>query len=586
MAENPNITELDSDYEPKENRAGEINGALPGECAGVRYWTKDDDGNLVPADGEPLSVENARTADIGIASSSSLESLSSDISAGDLVHIKQPDTPYRLSSWIDINASNVDIVFESRFAKNGEPVIKVADGGNVGGIRVGTGSTQITDVTIQNFGFHGNPTNQDSTVKRLHGVIFDNAKDCVLDAYFITRTHPYHEHNSGGSGVSCHNQSQSITITNGLIDDIGDRGIQLAGSEHRIEGNRAVNGFDRGTSLDVQQSDGSFYPAHDCKVIGNVYKDNSDGSCVAVSEVGATGNLVADNHMLGQFRGAVQFDNSNATNNEAVGNVVHHTATDNSQFVIVLGTRCVAEGNHIVNTTGSANGIFTSVGSDATIRNNYVEETGGCTIVRNPSADATVRNNELYASGGYGIQISNRAVVRENTVEGDGGSPAIFITGEGSVVADNFVDGNTNHGIDVQASDVEVANNRIVNFGSGGGKAGIITLNDTSLSGIVIRDNVGKTSNSPRAFIVGRTGSESVIGNTLLSSVTALDFDVTPHDVRGNDPAYYFDAAPSNPYSGQEVLASATWDPDGDGNGEKVVYDGTAWNEAADLPNV
>jgi len=56
MAENPNITELDSEYEPKENSAVEINGALPGEGDGVSYWTKDDDGNLVPADGEPLSV--------------------------------------------------------------------------------------------------------------------------------------------------------------------------------------------------------------------------------------------------------------------------------------------------------------------------------------------------------------------------------------------------------------------------------------------------------------------------------------------------------------------------------------------------
>jgi len=75
MAENPNITELDSDYEPKENSAVEINGALPGEGDGVSYWTKDADGNLVPAGGEPLSVGSATVND--------------DLSAG---AISSPDT--------------------------------------------------------------------------------------------------------------------------------------------------------------------------------------------------------------------------------------------------------------------------------------------------------------------------------------------------------------------------------------------------------------------------------------------------------------------------------------------------------------
>jgi len=36
---------------------------------------------------------------------------------------------------------------------------------------------------------------------------------------------------------------------------------------------------------------------------------------------------------------------------------------------------------------------------------------------------------------------------------------------------------------------------------------------------------------------------------------------------------------------GKVTLASPTWDPDGDGNGEIVCYDGTAWQEVVDLPN-
>lgn len=59
----PDITELDDDYEPKADSAVTVNGSLPGEGSGVEYWTKDDDGNLVPADGEPLSVGEILNSD-------------------------------------------------------------------------------------------------------------------------------------------------------------------------------------------------------------------------------------------------------------------------------------------------------------------------------------------------------------------------------------------------------------------------------------------------------------------------------------------------------------------------------------------
>jgi len=44
------------------------------------------------------------------------------------------------------------------------------------------------------------------------------------------------------------------------------------------------------------------------------------------------------------------------------------------------------------------------------------------------------------------------------------------------------------------------------------------------------------------------------------------------------------DSAP-NHREGRVVLASPSWDPDGDGNGEIVCSDGSAWNEVVDLPN-
>jgi len=44
------------------------------------------------------------------------------------------------------------------------------------------------------------------------------------------------------------------------------------------------------------------------------------------------------------------------------------------------------------------------------------------------------------------------------------------------------------------------------------------------------------------------------------------------------------DSAPSHS-AGRLALASPTWDPDGDGNGELVMSDGSAWQEVVDLPN-
>lgn len=37
---------------------------------------------------------------------------------------------------------------------------------------------------------------------------------------------------------------------------------------------------------------------------------------------------------------------------------------------------------------------------------------------------------------------------------------------------------------------------------------------------------------------------------------------------------------------GDVALAGSGWDPDGDGNGELVIFDGTAWQEILDLPNL
>jgi len=78
--------------------------------------------------------------------------------------------------------------------------------------------------------------------------------------------------------------------------------------------------------------------------------------------------------------------------------------------------------------------------------------------------------------------------------------------------------------------------------------------------------------------------SQIFMGEQLL-----INNDIDMRDVNSIEStlSYQFNAQDSAPgaAAGYIVLASPTWDPDGDGNGEIVAYDGSAWQEVVDLPN-
>jgi len=79
------------------------------------------------------------------------------------------------------------------------------------------------------------------------------------------------------------------------------------------------------------------------------------------------------------------------------------------------------------------------------------------------------------------------------------------------------------------------------------------------------------------------------LGNTdydvsLAAQCEGIDLQNLQYET-GNALAYQgYDSAPTAGL-GRVVVASPNWDPDGDGNGELVMYDGSAWQEVADLPN-
>lgn len=220
--------------------------------------------------------EQAGSHSVLIDSVTKLENLDSNLSQGDVALVEQPATPYRTSSWIDIDTQDVTVAFESQWAKDGEPIVKPSDGADVGGVRIGN-STQADGVTVINFGFHGNESTMTGSVKRLHGVNVVDAKNFHIHRAAATKTHPYHEHGTGGSGISAGPNATDGRITQCFTDDIGDRGIQVAGKRVSVVGSTLINGYDRGVSLNANYS-GSQTHAEMCMGMGNTAYNNSDGS--------------------------------------------------------------------------------------------------------------------------------------------------------------------------------------------------------------------------------------------------------------------------------------------------------------------
>lgn len=179
-----------------------------------------------------------------ITSTAGLEGLGSNLSDGEVICVAQPDMPYRTSSWIDVDNSNVTIKFESKWAKNGEPILKIADGANVGGIRVGV-STMVRNVTIQGYGHHGNDLNQDQSVKDLDGIVLKQCSDVEIVDGFFTRTSPYHEHDTGGDAIRVTSNTSDYRIRNIRSDHIGDQTLRLIGDGGVIQNIVGTNGFDR-----------------------------------------------------------------------------------------------------------------------------------------------------------------------------------------------------------------------------------------------------------------------------------------------------------------------------------------------------
>jgi len=427
-----------------------------------------------------------------VTTTSELESAFNNLSAGDSIQVAQPDAPYRTTQWLDIDTDDVTVGFESKFADSGEPIVKPADGANVGGIRVGENAT-ASHITIAGFGYDGNTNNQDSTVKNLHGILLERknaVKDVTIRDVYLTRTHPYHEHNSGGSGITIKDGVENYTLERIHVEDIGDRGIETQGNYGRIRGVFSRNGFDRVVATNVGNYGGS-QGARYLTINGVVSVDNMEGSIVKCEDGGsaesahinvsnvvlygdghsafaavgntrdvAVTNIVADHNQGDAATPTIECQSN--TSNIEVSNVVSHTP--DGAGALLQGTNISLSNAQIYN-AGKAG--VSSAGTDLKLNNVTIEGAGsdgvyldairatlrGVTSRLNSDAgikavdttsdidvfNCTTRDNNQASSGAYEIGLAGSDIVVEDTkVRSRGGG---FSIGVRSAAADVFLDG-------------------------------------------------------------------------------------------------------------------------------------------------
>ncbi|MFB9804129.1 hypothetical protein ACFFQF_00905 [Haladaptatus pallidirubidus] len=268
--------------------------------------------------------------DILTTSASGIGSLPSNVSDGDVVRVKRPDTPYIVTSQIKFDGvDGLTIEFESPLAKDGNPIMKAADGADIGGFIFGE-TTACSDITVKNYGWDGNRPNQ-GTATRLHGITTYQVDGFTLDEYDIRRTSPQ-EHGSGGSGITIYAGTTDYTIRDGYIEDPGDRGIQLGGDEGHIHGYKLQTGYDRAIAGDAQRPDGPTDKASHVVISDCIAYDITDGTAFGFTQ--ASDNISMNNVTSVRCQRTVRFA-GNGNNLRASG--IHAYEHTSSSPVYILG---------------------------------------------------------------------------------------------------------------------------------------------------------------------------------------------------------------------------------------------------------
>lgn len=528
---------------------GPANARPESASVGFRYFAVDTGGEFV-YDGERWRAQGFRgpfldagrirgIADRVVRTTAELERAFRNIERGDTVRLAAG--VYRPSRWLTVDASDVTVVGESPQ----DTLVRPADGANVGGFHVGPDpNRRVENVRIEAVGVDGNQSQMDDSVKRCHAFLVDNASRVTIRDCFATRTHPYHEHDSGGSGFTVRRQATDVSLVGNETDDIGDRAIQVAGSGVRVAGNRLTNGFDRAVSLDVRHPDGRKYYARNVAVVNNLGRDNSNGSVVGASQgapqrPGAGNYAIVGNVAAGTHRRAVFLGIEEAVRNVAIvgntgrqasvrerrsgihvaGNVSAVTVAGNTLADYSLdgvqvegtGSDFTVTGNTVL--SPRRDGIRAAAGW-ATVTGNVVESPGS-TGVAAAVGDAVVGTNVVRNAGRDGIHLgaAGDTVVAANLVAGSGrtspGAAELRIDGSDSVVAGNVVEQTAAVGIGESPGadrNVFVGNRVRRRAGEAGSVDGAAAADDADESaGAPVRDRRLWAVEGPRSRLVGNS---------------------------------------------------------------------------------
>lgn len=462
-------------------------------------------------------AENRRAADTVVSTTADLEAVFSTLNSGETVFIDGTNAPYRIGGWLDIDVDGVTVI-----GPGIRELIKPAAGANAGGIRIGHHS-HCEEIDIRGIGFHGYPSGQSGRAKRCHGIIVRDAANITIERNTITRTHPYHEHNSGGSGISAQRQAKDVRILNNHIYDIGDRGVQVGGENITIRGNVIVDGFDRSVSLDAWSPTGINYQARNVAVTGNVMGDNPEGSLTGVG----AGN-----------QGQTDRGYYSIVNNVGFGEhkSLCHVGFDGQVKAVTVADNVSVQDGDRVNAGVSIN---MSDVSQVAVRNNALYEYNGRGInVAGDIRNFHVVGNGIYAVSEVGIRIVNGrdGTIRGNDVKGTGAQGLVLNKAQAVHASGNRFRDTAGAGILTRDSNGHTAidNNYVQAYGQGGGSPPGILLKD---KGNLVRWNrIQTNADAGPAILEGDTARANLFQGNWASGDRPWAFRDPTSVVRGNTP--------------------------------------------------
>ena len=402
-----------------------------------------------------------------------LQAAFDDLSRGETIAISPENAPYRTTEWLDIDVDGVTVV-----GPGIKRLVVPADGADVGGIRIGHNAS-CSNIRIRGVGYHGNPENQSPGAYRLHGIVVRRAENVTLSRNYVTKTHPYHVHGRGGSGISVEQGAVGVRVQNNRVYDAGDRGIQLAGNGILVSGNVVTHGLDRSVSMDLWPAEQRAFQARNVSVVGNYLGHNSEGSLTGVGGIPQREDrgyyTIANNVGFGPhkcfchlgFRGY-------AENVAVVGNVsvrdegtsqresgINLNATDVRNVVVANnelydyvyngvnvdgGVAEFTVANNFVSSPGKA-GIRVA-GRHGTVTGNSIVRPGEQGITLEGASDVSVDGNRVRESYWAGIAVRREDGPGQNRIHGNhvyswdrerSGLPAILVMSAENAVTDNFV---------------------------------------------------------------------------------------------------------------------------------------------------